>query len=436
MLQFTQHTFLALLTTLIFANITACTSNDLHSVRSAATSSYDTNQGSYVSSSIHSSQYKDVRIHTFHYDALNSDDKAIYDKLFEAVRLRKPSISLRTHKSPETWNRILDAVYYDHPELIWFKNDLDITFYGAPNDSNAMTTLTFYYNELLDHADEHLQQLQAAAHSLVLEAKKLKTPEQQVKFIHDTFIKTIQYDLNSSNHQTAYSALVNRSTVCAGYAAAFKLIMDQLGIPSATVSGLADTAVENTHHAWNIVILNNKAYNIDVTNDIFSPDEAFGNLNQIPQYIYFNRSDAFFSSDHYQRDSEINRNLVKLPTCNSEDASMNKRNIENDIIQNFAEAFPMQPQIIKSIDDYYQLVHQAIKASDPRNNIDLDLYFITDNPTANQQIENQGTDLDNNAAIKALLSQRFGGYSISFGLTSTPVSAFHYLFRVRLKIKK
>ena len=45
--------------------------------------------------------------------------------------------------------------------------------------------------------------------------------------------------LGAKYNQTAYSALVNGSTVCAGYSKAFQLLMTKLGIPTYYVVGIS-----------------------------------------------------------------------------------------------------------------------------------------------------------------------------------------------------
>lgn len=58
---------------------------------------------------------------------------------------------------------------------------------------------------------------------------------------------------------TAYGALINKEAVCEGYAKAYKLLMDAMGIPC--------DVVINEEHAWNVVFLDGKWYLVDVTND-------------------------------------------------------------------------------------------------------------------------------------------------------------------------
>lgn len=63
---------------------------------------------------------------------------------------------------------------------------------------------------------------------------------------------------------TAYGALIQKKCVCAGYAAAFKLLADEAGLKSVVVTGVLEGSLP---HAWNKVQINGKWYVLDVTNN-------------------------------------------------------------------------------------------------------------------------------------------------------------------------
>ncbi|MDR2182776.1 MAG: hypothetical protein LBE55_01245 [Clostridiales bacterium] len=64
-----------------------------------------------------------------------------------------------------------------------------------------------------------------------------------------------------SEHQFAWSALVHRTTVCAGYADALIYLLEPFGIRAIYVYGPTNIGL----HAWNMVRLNNNWYHIDPT---------------------------------------------------------------------------------------------------------------------------------------------------------------------------
>ena len=63
---------------------------------------------------------------------------------------------------------------------------------------------------------------------------------------------------------TAYGILINRLGVCSGYAAAYKLIADAVGLPSIVVTGFLEGFLP---HAWNRVYIDGHWHTIDVTNN-------------------------------------------------------------------------------------------------------------------------------------------------------------------------
>ena len=55
--------------------------------------------------------------------------------------------------------------------------------------------------------------------------------------------------------------------VCEGYAKAFKVLCDQLGVPAVCVSGLSDKSRTGSGHMWNLAQIGGSWYLVDVTWD-------------------------------------------------------------------------------------------------------------------------------------------------------------------------
>ena len=108
---------------------------------------------------------------------------------------------------------------------------------------------------------------------------------QKVKLIHDYIINNSSYD-TSLKKSTAYNLLVDKTAVCEGYAlTAYRLFL-AAGLESRIISGMGD----NQPHAWNIVKVDGKWYNIDLTWD----DPVSSNGRQLLRYDYFLKSDSEF----------------------------------------------------------------------------------------------------------------------------------------------
>lgn len=94
--------------------------------------------------------------------------------------------------------------------------------------------------------------------------------DQKIRALHDYLIDHVAYDQAGYDSgeipyisHTAYGALVNGKAVCDGYASAFNLLLNEVGIESDLVFGMAG----EENHAWNEVAFTSGKYYVDVTWD-------------------------------------------------------------------------------------------------------------------------------------------------------------------------
>lgn len=80
----------------------------------------------------------------------------------------------------------------------------------------------------------------------------------KVKKIHDYIVNRATYDTGYSRY-TAYDAIVRKKAVCQGYALLFYKMTSEVGIPCRVIT--------SSDHAWNIVKIGKKWYNVDCTWD-------------------------------------------------------------------------------------------------------------------------------------------------------------------------
>lgn len=103
-------------------------------------------------------------------------------------------------------------------------------------------------------------------------------------------------DADSYEAHSAYGALVSGKAVCEGYAKAYKLLLDNMGI--------SNYIAINSTHAWNIVMYKGEWYFIDVTNGDFNSCHAYfmlggdvlysKNSMVIDSYIFTSDSIAYY----------------------------------------------------------------------------------------------------------------------------------------------
>lgn len=121
-----------------------------------------------------------------------------------------------------------------------------------------------------------------------------KSDYEKIKAVHDYVINNTSYDM-STELNSPYYALVEKTSACQGYAVLIYKMLTELDVPCRVITGNA----KNGLHAWNIVKLDGKWYNLDATWD--DPIGLFGKSSM--RYKYFLKTDNDMT-DH-QRDEEF-----------------------------------------------------------------------------------------------------------------------------------
>ena len=155
-------------------------------------------------------------------------------------------------------------------------------FYDYIELTYALTYYTSYEQEELVTA-----QVDALLKSLNLAGM---TDYQKIKAVYDYMCQNITYDyahLNDSSYKlqfTAYGALINKTSVCQGYAVLLYRLLLEMGIDCRVIPGIGNGGP----HAWNIIKVGDHYYNTDSTWDA-------GRTH----YGYFLRGSNYFP-DHYR----------------------------------------------------------------------------------------------------------------------------------------
>lgn len=125
------------------------------------------------------------------------------------------------------------------------------------------------------------------------------TAWEAMKVVHDELCRRVTYDRSKSRTHChdCYGALVEHSAVCTGYASAYCLILERLGIPCELVS--SDT------HCWNAVRIPSQECFVDVTWD--DTDKKDNQGREYIRYDYF-----FLSKEEMGRAKE--HQLVDIPS--------------------------------------------------------------------------------------------------------------------------
>lgn len=236
------------------------------------------------------------------YDSVDDVCKVVRDMLLNHEEYIRIAMTLDTYNQLED-DVILLATAIDKKDT---SKDGDYLMYSISGwsfyrehtyiDENTETitlNMRMGYHTTLKQEKKVDTMIKSVLKSLKLEGKSDYT---KVKAIHDYIIKRVSYDFTLEKY-SAYNALIDKSSVCQGYASLAYRMFTEAGIKCRIIG--ADS------HLWNIVKVDGKWYNIDLTWD--DPNTSKG-----PQvkYTYFLKNSKGFK-DHTGYDKIMTKEFKK-----------------------------------------------------------------------------------------------------------------------------
>ena len=275
-------------------------------------------------SNVTNNDYSDVEVDKYFYNQLDEKSRIIY-RAFESNKEQMKTgtyqIELGTsfsdilsqsngqEKLGEYYQSAIEAYTYDNAEVFYLSpkkmylnietttKDGKSTYNVYINSGEQANYLTDEFNSKnkIDQAIAQIEQVK----NQILQNKTGNTLE-DIKMVHDYLVDSINYDstLSKQNIYNIYGALINRESVCEGYARAFKYLLDELDIPCVLVIGTGTNSQGQTeNHAWNYVQLNRTWYAVDTTWD----DPVViggGTASKESKYKYFLVGSDVINQDH------------------------------------------------------------------------------------------------------------------------------------------
>ena len=188
------------------------------------------------------------------------------------------------------------VIVYEHPELFYID-----TLCTISETSSGQKTIAFEVFEDFAKGSSRATASKKYRERIEWYLAQVdgKTFYDKEKQIHDLVCENAIYSY-SDHSQSAYSALVEGETVCAGYSEGFNMLCYAVGIPAMSVT--------STAHEWSQVKLGNTWYAVDVTWDDEEDSE--------PSYEYFNKSNKTITYlDDAHKIEASPWNYVGRPTC-------------------------------------------------------------------------------------------------------------------------
>ncbi|MBR0350393.1 MAG: hypothetical protein IJH76_00970 [Clostridia bacterium] len=269
--------------------------------------------------------YDSVSINKYFYNQLDNASQIFY-KAFESNKQNMKSGNyklafnntftdiLSTSNGQEMlgdyYQSAIEAYMYDNPDVFYLSPNkmylnIETTTRGSKKSYNVFISSgdnsNYFIEEFSSSAEVNsaISQLERIK-SQILSNKTSDTYE-NIKMIHDYLINNVEYDdtVSRKNIYNIYGALVNKSSVCEGYAKAFKYLADGLGIENTLVIGTGvNTNGQRENHAWNYVKLRDKWYAVDCTWDdpiIIGNGYVGDNI----KYKYFLKGSRTMNDNHF-----------------------------------------------------------------------------------------------------------------------------------------
>jgi len=192
------------------------------------------------------------------YSTLDADEKQLYVEMYAAIMNHDAMVRLTT-KNADFLENVYYALSADHGEIFW-SNGYEYKSYKVRGDL-AYINFSPKYTFTEEQRAEYQSEIDTNIKEFMSGVKDDMTDYEKSKYVYETLINEVGYNLQSENNQNIISVFLNRETVCEGYSRAAQYMFNKMGISSFIIAGDAN----GEPHAWNAVKLDGEWYYFDTT---------------------------------------------------------------------------------------------------------------------------------------------------------------------------
>lgn len=230
----------------------------------------------------------------WYYDRLNPAQQQLYQELYTLFAGYDNAVEVTPIPLDEVYDAYT-AVENDHPEIFWMEGYTYYTEY-QPDGSELVNRI-----ERVDSMDRSTRDAFAAqveqTKSAILAGMNAALPAnasqtRKAQYLFEYLALNTTYVTGSPYNQTLVSSLINRQSVCAGYARAYQNLLTECGIFCTFVPGFGD----GESHAWSLFQLDGGWYYSDVTWG--DSDTVYQNGQEMIKYQYFAVTYDWLSRSH------------------------------------------------------------------------------------------------------------------------------------------
>lgn len=198
----------------------------------------------------------------YYYHQLSDAQKKDYQIMYYAFKTFQEEVPLKT-TSEDDVSIILESLLNDHTELYY------ISYEYSYRIDDRHGVLMFYPKFLMNKEDIQKidENIKRETKYIIEKAKQEKTDLDKMEVLYRYLIESVEYKENKDD-QIMTSALLDKKSVCAGYAKAYQYLLEQVGIEASYMTGLSNVENKvgnNERHAWVMVHLGDDYYYSDPT---------------------------------------------------------------------------------------------------------------------------------------------------------------------------
>lgn len=225
----------------------------------------------------------DSSIYGYYGKQLGDTEKTVYADIYQnAVTFSNKNII----SDQETFYKAFYALVFDHPELFYLEDVFEIRV------KNNNQKIKLKYTLPIRQVKEIQTEIDSITNKILLEVEGMNDYEKEL-YIHNYLLTNVKYSISASAQANVYGALVQNSTNCRGFSAAFQYLLEKCGVPTGQVIGDIRDNDTLIGHSWNFVMLDGEPYYVDVLWDKVDV-KSLGDYH----YAFFNTTLEFMDRTH------------------------------------------------------------------------------------------------------------------------------------------
>ena len=301
----------------------------------------------------------ELRTDMLYFNSLDARGQYVYDVLKETITKGKKYTDLMPLTMSETeLSAVVRALTYDDPSIYYINTKkFDLKNHGYTESGKRSGELVILpsvvdgkytrvwipYTANNDDSSKFLEKANNRFKASLGKADEMTSDVHDVflvcQLIHDYLCGICEKTETGGVYaDTAYGALVEGRATSLGYAKAFKLLYSRYGGTSFIVNGGRDY--------WNVALINDKYYNIDIYKDDLDGTLGGAEVRGAVSHLYLCRDDETFYDDH--EDS-----VGAVPVCSDKTTYFSHNGFDPSTPSELHEAVLRQVESQRSSKGYY-----------------------------------------------------------------------------------